>query len=64
MIDAAALDQFQRQWATYQKLVDADELSHKAVRQLLHDPHRDLCRAKARELFEDPTGYRVFRYDV
>ena len=25
---AAALEQFQQQWATYQKLVDADELSH------------------------------------
>jgi hypothetical protein len=37
VIDAAALEQFQRQWATYQKLVDADELSHKAVGRLLHD---------------------------
>jgi hypothetical protein len=27
--DEAALEQFQKQWATYQKLVDADALSHK-----------------------------------
>ena len=52
VVDAAALEQFQQQWATYQKLVDADELSHKAV-------------GTARQLFEDPTGfYRVFRYDL
>lgn len=37
VVDAAALEQFQRQWATYQKLVDADELSHKAVGLVLHD---------------------------
>jgi hypothetical protein len=29
--DEAALEQFQKQWATYQKLVDADALSHKEV---------------------------------
>ncbi len=37
VIDAAALEQFQRQWATYQKLVDSDELSHREVGKLLHD---------------------------
>ena len=31
VVDAAALEQFQQQWATYQKLVDSDCLSHKAV---------------------------------
>ena len=35
--DAAALEQFQRQWATYQKLVDTDALSHKEVGKILHD---------------------------
>lgn len=35
--DEGALEQFQRQWATYQKLVDSDALSHKAVGKLLHD---------------------------
>jgi hypothetical protein len=35
--DKHALEQFQQQWATYQKLVDADSLSHKAVGALLHD---------------------------
>ena len=37
VVDAAALEQFQQQWATYQKLVDADELSHEAVGALLRD---------------------------
>jgi hypothetical protein len=37
VVDEGALEQFQRQWATYQKLVDADELSHKAVGSLLRD---------------------------
>jgi ubiquinone/menaquinone biosynthesis C-methylase UbiE len=37
VVDAGALEQFQQQWATYQKLVDADELSHKAVGTLLRD---------------------------
>jgi len=37
VVDAAALEQFQRQWATYQKLVDSDELSHAALGALLHD---------------------------
>jgi hypothetical protein len=34
--DQAALEQFQKQWATYQKLVDTDSLSHKEVGSLLH----------------------------
>jgi hypothetical protein len=28
VVDEAALEQFQKQWATYQKVVDADWLSH------------------------------------
>jgi hypothetical protein len=35
--DAQALEQFQKQWATYQKLVDHDSLSHKEVGKLLHE---------------------------
>src|SRR5262249_29906689 len=35
--DETALEQFQKQWATYQKLVDADALSHKTVGKILHD---------------------------
>jgi hypothetical protein len=34
--DEAALEQFQKQWATYQKLVDTDALSHKEVGAILH----------------------------
>ena len=35
--DAAALEHFQKQWATYQKLVDTDALSHREVVAILHD---------------------------
>jgi hypothetical protein len=35
--DETALEQFQKQWTTYQKLVDADALSHKAVGKILHE---------------------------
>lgn len=34
--DEAALEQFQKQWATYQKLVDTDALAHKEVGRILH----------------------------
>ena len=34
--DEAALEQFQKQWATYQKLVDSGALSHKEVGGILH----------------------------
>jgi len=37
VVDKAALEQFGKQWATYQKVVVADWLSHKAVGRLLHD---------------------------
>jgi hypothetical protein len=37
VVDQTALEQFQKQWSTYQKLVDADALSHKAVGNILHD---------------------------
>jgi hypothetical protein len=35
--DQAALEQFQKQWATYQKLVDSDALAHKEVGAILHN---------------------------
>jgi len=35
--DQAALEQFQKQWATYQKMVDHDSLSHGQVGGILHD---------------------------
>ena len=34
--DEEALKQFQHQWATYQKLVDSDALSHREVGEILH----------------------------
>ena len=36
MLDAAALDQFQQQWATYGKLVSENSLSHREVTAILH----------------------------
>lgn len=37
VVDEAALEQFQQQWATYQKLVNDDCLSHRAAGKILHD---------------------------
>jgi hypothetical protein len=35
--DQEAMEQFQKQWSTYQKLVGADALSHRATGNLLRD---------------------------
>lgn len=35
LVDARAMEQFQKQWATYQKVVDADFLFHKEVGDIL-----------------------------
>jgi hypothetical protein len=35
--DAAALEEFQKQWSTYQKVVEQDALSHKETGLLLHE---------------------------
>jgi SAM-dependent methyltransferase len=37
VVDAAALSQFQQQWATYRKLVEGDCLAHRAVGNSLHE---------------------------
>lgn len=42
--DEAALEQFQKQWATYQKLVDTDALSHKEVGKILHDTLKAIAK--------------------
>jgi hypothetical protein len=49
--DQNALEQFQKQWLTYHKLVDADALSHRAAGYLLRD---SLCAI--------PTPFRPCRY--
>ena len=36
VVDQGALEQFQKQWGAYQKLVDTDTLSHKAAGAILH----------------------------
>jgi len=36
VLDAAALNQFQQQWATYEKLVSENSLSHREVAGMLH----------------------------
>ena len=45
--DAGALEQFQKQWATYQKLVDSDACSHREVGAILHRALAALPRAFA-----------------
>src|SRR5665811_2578005 len=35
--DEAALEQFQKQWTTYQKVVDHDSLSHREIGAILHN---------------------------
>jgi 2-polyprenyl-3-methyl-5-hydroxy-6-metoxy-1,4-benzoquinol methylase len=36
VVDATAMEQFQKQWGAYQKLVDSDVLSHRAAGATLH----------------------------
>ena len=36
VVDASAMEQFQKQWAAYQELVDCDALSHRAAGDVLH----------------------------
>ncbi len=42
--DQAALEQFQKQWTTYQKVVDHDSLAHKELAALLHDALKVLTK--------------------
>jgi hypothetical protein len=37
VVDAAALKQFQEQWATYRKLITSNYLSHREVGSILHN---------------------------
>jgi len=37
VVDASAMEQFQKQWAGYQKLIECDALSHRAAGGVLHD---------------------------
>jgi hypothetical protein len=37
VVDVAAMEQFQKDWRTYQKLVDANALSHQAAGRVLHE---------------------------
>ena len=60
--DHAALEQFQKQWATYQKLVDEDALAHKEVGTILHGALAALpkpfalCRYRLRRCRPDEGG--------
>ena len=42
--DQAALEQFQKRWATYQKLVDTDALAHKEVGRILHGALQSIAK--------------------
>jgi cyclopropane fatty-acyl-phospholipid synthase-like methyltransferase len=44
VVDAAALAQFQQQWATYGKLVESDCLSQREVSRILRDTLNDVFR--------------------
>lgn len=44
VVDAAAMEQFHKQWGAYQKLVDSDVLSHRAVSRILHEAVLALAR--------------------
>jgi hypothetical protein len=45
VVDAAALAQFQEQWATYRKLVTSNDLSHREVGGILHDTLNEVFAA-------------------
>lgn len=71
VLDEDAVKQFQRQWATYQKLVDTDVLSHKAVSALLRDAVTergepfsilDIACGDAHLMARTLTGTKVARY--
>jgi hypothetical protein len=49
VVDAAALAQFQQQWATYRKLVESDCLSHREVGGIL--------RGTLNEVFKRPFSF-------
>lgn len=69
--DQGALEQFQEQWATYQKLVDSDALSHKEVGAMLHNAlmaidrpfaFLDIACGDAGQMKEALAGTRVRHY--
>jgi hypothetical protein len=49
VVDAAALKQFQEQWATYRKVVEGDYLSHREVGRILN--------ATLNEMFPSPFSF-------
>jgi len=49
VVDVAALTQFQQQWATYRKLVESDDLSHREVGGIL--------KATLNEVFKAPFTF-------
>jgi hypothetical protein len=69
--DQAALEQFQKQWATYQKLVDSDALAHKEVGAILHGALQsvakpfaflDIACGDAGQMKQALTGTKVGHY--
>jgi hypothetical protein len=44
VVDAAALAQFQQQWATYRKLVESDCLAHREVGGIFRETLKDVSR--------------------
>lgn len=69
--DEAALEQFQKQWATYQKVVDHDALAHKEAGAVLHDTlmavpepfdFLDIACGDAGQMRNALAGTRIRRY--
>jgi hypothetical protein len=79
VVDAAALAQFQEQWATYRKLIDGDCLAHREVSRIWRhvvicdfpettdgwcDLGREAGFREARQIFVDPTDFfQLFRFE-
>jgi hypothetical protein len=72
VVDGQAIEIFQTQWATYQKLVDADFFSHSVVGRLLHrilveafsEPFSflDIACGDAHRVVETLAGTNIARY--
>lgn len=69
--DEAALEQFQKQWATYQKVVDHDSLAHAEVGAILHDSlmavlepfdFLDIACGDASQMRTALAGTKIHRY--
>jgi hypothetical protein len=57
--DQAALEQFQKQWMTYQKVVDHDSPAHKESAALLLNPTGKVDRASLKKIAAGDHGHHI-----